>query len=53
MNYLFFSVKENAEIAHQWIIWFLQMDCFHALISDVILWRNLFKELSDLSLSML
>ena len=61
MNYLFFSVKENPVIAHQWIISFLQMDCFHALISncfhalisDVILWRNLFEGLCDLSLSML
>ena len=34
MNYLFFSVKENPVITHQWIISFLQMDCFHAFISD-------------------
>ena len=34
--YVFFSVKENPVIAHQWIISLLQMDCFHALISGVI-----------------
>ena len=33
MNYLFFAVKENPVITHS----FLQMDCFHALINDVIL----------------
>ena len=41
MNYLFFSlslsVNENPVIAHQWIISVLQKDCFHVLISDVIL----------------
>lgn len=37
MNYLFFSVKENPVIAHQWIISFLQMDCFHALIGMQII----------------
>ena len=37
MNYLFFFMKENPVIAHQLIISFLYMDCFHALISDVIL----------------
>ena len=37
MNYLFFSVKENAVIAHQWIISFLQIDCFHALIGMQIM----------------
>ena len=40
MNYLFFAVKENPVITHS----FLQMDCFHVLINDVILWRNLLKD---------
>ena len=40
MNYLFVSVNENPLIADQWIISFLQMDCFHAQINDAILWRN-------------
>ena len=31
MNYLFFSVKKKPVIAHQCIISFLQIDCFHAL----------------------
>lgn len=37
MNCLFFSVKENPVIAHQWIISFLQIDCFHALIGMQII----------------
>ena len=36
VKYLFFTMKENPVIAHQLITSFLQIDCFHALISNVV-----------------